>query len=497
MTADATSRPAPAPASGAPAPTPASGAPAPAPAPAPASGAAGPAPGLPAPDPATGAAVKAADRAHVFHSWSAQALIDPPAVAGAEGAYFWDHDGNRYLDFTSGLVFTNIGYQHPKVVAAIQEQAARLVTFAPGFAVDVRSEAARLIAERTPGDLDKVFFTNGGAEAVENAVRMARLHTGRHKVLSAYRSYHGATSAAIHLTGDPRRWPSDTGAAGVVHFWGPFLYRSPFHSGSEAQECERALAHLEDTLVFEGPGTVAAIVLETVPGTAGIMPPPPGYLRGVRELCDRHGIVLVLDEVMAGFGRTGRWFAAEHHDVVPDLLTFAKGVNSGYVPLGGVAISAEIAATFDRRPYPGGLTYSGHPLACAAAVATIRAMEEEGVVEAADRLGAEVLGPGLRALAARHPSVGEVRGLGAFWALELVRDRETREPLVPYGATGEANAPMAAFTAACRARGLWPFVNMNRTHVVPACNLTDAEAKEGLAALDAALSVADEHTAGA
>ncbi|GHF44729.1 aspartate aminotransferase family protein [Streptomyces mashuensis] len=447
-------------------------------------------------DPAAGAAIKATDRAHVFHPWAAQGRIDPLAVAGAEGSYFWDHDGNRYLDFSSGLVFTNIGYQHPKVVAAIQEQAGRLATFAPGFAVEARAEAARLIAERTPGDLDKIFFTNGGAEAVENAVRLARLHTGRTKVLSAYRSYHGATTTAIHLTGDPRRWPSDQGAAGVVHFWAPYLYRSPFHATSEEQECERALAHLEDTIVFEGPGTIAAIVLETVPGTAGIMVPPPGYLPGVRALCDRYGIVLVLDEVMAGFGRTGRWFAAEHFDVVPDLLTFAKGVNSGYVPLGGVAISAEIAAGFEDRPYPGGLTYSGHPLACAAAVATITAMAEEGVVEHAARIGADVIGPGLRELAARHPSVGEVRGLGMFWALELVRDRDTREPLVPYNAAGEAAAPMAAFAAACRKAGLWPFVNMNRTHVVPPCTITEEEAKEGLAALDAALSVADTYTTG-
>ncbi|MGA5409447.1 aspartate aminotransferase family protein [Streptomyces lavendulocolor] len=445
-------------------------------------------------DPAAGAAVKAADRAHVFHSWSAQGLIDPLAVAGAEGAYFWDYDGNRYLDFTSGLVYTNIGYQHPKVVAAIQEQAARMTTFAPAFAIDVRSEAARLIAERTPGDLDKIFFTNGGAEAVENAARMARLHTGRPKIMSAYRSYHGATSTAINLTGDPRRWASDTASAGVVHFWAPFLYRSPFYAETEAQECERALQHLEDTIAFEGPQSIAAIILETVPGTAGIMTPPPGYLPGVRAICDRYGIVLVLDEVMAGFGRTGAWFAAEHFDVVPDLLTFAKGVNSGYVPLGGVAISAEIAATFDKRPYPGGLTYSGHPLACAAAVATIRAMEEEKVVEQAARLGEDVLGPGLRELAERHPAVGEVRGMGAFWALDLVRNRETREPLVPYNATGEANAPMAAFGAACKKNGLWPFINMNRTHAVPACNITEAEAKEGLAALDAALTIADEYT---
>ncbi|OAH16455.1 aspartate aminotransferase family protein [Streptomyces jeddahensis] len=441
-----------------------------------------------------GAAVKAADRAHVFHSWSAQELIDPLAVAGAEGSYFWDYDGNRYLDFTSGLVFANIGYQHPKVVAAIQEQAGKLATFAPAFALEARSEAARLVAERTPGDLDKIFFTNGGAEAVENAVRMARLHTGRHKVLSAYRSYHGATSTAINVTGDPRRWPSDNGSAGVVHFWAPFLYRSPFHAETEEQECQRALQHLEDTIAFEGPATIAAIILETVPGTAGIMVPPPGYLAGVREICDRYGIVFVLDEVMAGFGRTGTWFAAEHFDVVPDLMTFAKGVNSGYVPLGGVAISGAIAETFARRPYPGGLTYSGHPLACAAAVATIGVMAEEGVVEHAAHIGATVLGPGLHELAGRHPSVGEVRGLGAFWAVELVRDRETREPLVPYNAAGDANAPMAAFAAAAKKHGLWPFVNMNRTHVVPPCTISEAEAKEGLAALDEALSVADEHT---
>lgn len=449
----------------------------------------------PQPNPQVGAAVKAADRAHVFHSWSAQELIDPLAVAGAEGSYFWDYEGNRYLDFTSGLVYTNIGYQHPKVVAAIQEQAATMTTFAPAFAVEARSEAARLIAERTPGDLDKIFFTNGGAEAVENATRMARLHTGRPKVLSAYRSYHGGTSTAINLTGDPRRWASDTGSAGVVHFWAPFLYRSAFYAENEQQECERALQHLEETIAFEGPATIAAIILESVPGTAGIMIPPPGYLAGVREICDRHGIVFILDEVMAGFGRTGKWFAADHFDggIVPDLLTFAKGVNSGYVPLGGVAISSAIAETFARRPYPGGLTYSGHPLACAAAVATINAMEDEGIVQNAARVGTEVIAPALAELAERHPSVGEVRGLGMFWALELVKDKETREPLVPYNASGEANAPMAAFGAAAKKQGLWPFINMNRTHVVPPCNITETEAKEGLAALDAALAVADEH----
>ncbi|MFJ4006939.1 aspartate aminotransferase family protein [Streptomyces sp. NPDC090023] len=448
----------------------------------------------PTPDPETGAAVKAADRAHVFHSWSAQDLIDPLAVAGAEGSYFWDYDGKRYLDFTSGLVFTNIGYQHPEVVAAIQEQAARMTTFAPAFAVEARSEAARLIAERTPGDLNKIFFTNAGADAVEHATRMARLHTGRPKVLSAYRSYHGGTQQAVNLTGDPRRWPSDNGSAGVVHFWAPFLYRSRFYAETEEQECARALEHLETTIAFEGPGTIAAVILETIPGTAGIMVPPPGYLAGVREICDRHGIVFILDEVMAGFGRTGEWFAADLSGVVPDLMTFAKGVNSGYVPLGGVAISGAIAETFAKRPYPGGLTYSGHPLACAAAVATINVMAREGIVENAKRLGETVLGPALASLAERHPSVGEVRGTGMFWALELVKDRETREPLVPYNAAGEANAPMAAFAATAKKNGIWPFVNMNRTHVVPPCNITEPELKEGLAALDAALATADEYT---
>jgi taurine--2-oxoglutarate transaminase len=445
-------------------------------------------------DSAAGQAVKAADRAHVFHSWSAQALIDPLAVAGAEGSYFWDYEGNRFLDFSSQLVNTNIGHQHPKVVAAIQEQAAKLCTFAPAFAVDVRSEAARLIAERTPGDLDKVFFTNGGAEANENAIRMARLHTGRQKVMATYRSYHGATANAIALTGDPRRWANETGVSGIVHFWGPYAYRSHFHAEDEAQECERALAHLEETIAFEGPQTVAAIVLETVVGTAGILIPPAGYLAGVREICDRFGIVLILDEVMAGFGRTGEWFAADHWGVVPDLLTFAKGVNSGYVPLGGVAISGAIAETFAERPFPGGLTYSGHPLACASAVATINAMAEEGIVENAKRLGDDVIGPGLRELAERHPVIGEVRGLGVFWALELVKDRSTREPLTPYNAAGAAAAPMGELAAACKKRGLWPFVNMNRLHVVPPCNSSDAEVKEGLAILDEVLSLADAHT---
>lgn len=428
------------------------------------------------------------DRAHVFHSWSAQAEISPMTITASQGSYVWDGDGNKLLDFSSMLVNTNIGHQHPKVVAAIQAQAAKLCTVAPQHANDARSEAARLVAERTPGDLNKVFFTNGGADAVEHAVRMARLHTGRYKVLSRYRSYHGGTETAVNLTGDPRRWPNDHGNAGVVHFFGPFLYRSRFYAENEAQESQRALDHLRETIKMEGPSTIAAIVLESIPGTAGIMIPPPGYMAGVRELCDEYGIVFIADETMSGWGRSGKWFAVDHFDVVPDLMTFAKGVNSGYVPLGGVAINPEIAKTFDHRAYPGGLTYSGHPLATAAAVATINAMAEEGMVENAARVGAEVIGPRLAQIAEKHACVGEVRGAGVFWAVELVKDKQTREPLAPYGSSSPA---VNGVVAACKQNGLLPFANFNRIHVVPACNISDDEARTGLDILDAALDAGD------
>ncbi|GAA1507752.1 aspartate aminotransferase family protein [Nocardioides humi] len=440
-------------------------------------------------------AVIADDRAHVFHSWSAQDRISPLPIAGGEGSWFWDYDGKRYLDFSSQLVNLNLGYQHPALVAAIQEQAERLCMVQPAFANDVRGEAARLIAERAPGSLDHVFFTNGGAEANENAVRMARLHTGRHKVLSTYRSYHGATAGSIALTGDPRRWASEPSIPGAVHFWGPYPYRSAFHATSEAEEGARALQHLADTIMVEGPSTIAAIVLETVVGTNGVLVPPPGYLAGVRELCDRHGILLVADEVMAGFGRCGEWFAVDRWGVTPDLITFAKGVNSGYVPLGGVLISEPVFDTFRERAYPGGLTYSGHPLACAAAVASIGVMAD-GVLDHVRTMGAEVIGPGLAELAERHPSVGDVRGLGVFWAVELVRDRATREPLVPFNAAGADAEPMTRFAAACKERGLWPFVHFNRTHVAPPCTTSRDELLEGLAILDAALDVADEYYTG-
>jgi taurine---2-oxoglutarate transaminase len=444
-------------------------------------------------NPTRGKEVYDLDRAHVFHSWSAQGQISPMPVAGGEGSYFWDFDGNKYLDFSCQLVFTNIGFQHPKVVKAIQDQAAKLTTIAPQHGNDARAEAAKLITERAASHMHKVFFTNGGADGIENAIRMARLHTGKHKVLSFYRSYHGNTTTAVTATGDPRRWPNEH-ASGHAHFFGPYLYRSAFWASNEAEESKRALEHLEQVIIFEGASTIAAILIESVVGTAGVLIPPAGYLEGVRALCDKYGIKWIADEVMCGFGRTGKWFAYQHSSVEPDLIVFAKGVNSGYVPLGGVIISDEIAATFTDRVFPGGLTYSGHPLATAAAVATINTMTEEGIVENAAKIGEEIIKPLLEELMAKHKVIGEIRGLGVFWAIELVKDRATHEPLAPYGGSSPA---MGELMAACKKAGMIPFMNFNRIHICPPCNVSEAEVREGFAILDNALASIAHHYTGA
>ena len=432
------------------------------------------------------------DRAHVFHSWSAQSQISPLPVAGGEGSYFWDFDGKKYLDFSCQLVFTNIGFQHPKVVKAIQEQAALITAVAPQHANEARGEAAKRITERAGAHHNKVFFTNGGADAVENAIRMVRLHTNRHKVLSFFRSYHGNTGAAITATGDPRRWPNEF-AYGHVHFFGPYLYRTAFWAQSEEEECKRALEHLEQVIIFEGPATIAAILIESVVGTAGVLIPPVGYLEGVRALCDKYGIKWIADEVMSGFGRTGKWFAYQHSKAEPDLIVFAKGVNSGYVPLGGVIISDEIAATFNDRVFPGGLTYSGHPLATAAAVATLDVMAEEKMVENAAHIGENVIKPLLNELMLKHKVIGEVRGKGVFWALDLVTDRQTRAPLATYGSSSPA---MNELVAACKKLGLMPFNNYNRMHICPPCNVSEAEIREGFAILDQAFASIAHHYTG-
>ncbi len=430
--------------------------------------------------------VKTDDERYVLHSWSVRSAIDPIPVAGAEGRYFWDFDGKRYLDFASQLVNVSLGHQHPKVVAAIKEQADRLMTIGPMMANEKRSELARLLAEVTPGDLTMSFFTNGGAEANENAIKLARWYTGRPKIVARYRSYHGATAGAISATGDPRRWHAEPGVPGVVRILDPYTYRCPAGHPDPCPVCTGA-PHLEEILQYEGPQNVAAVIMETVTGTNGVIPPPPGYLQSVREVCDRHGILLILDEVMAGFGRTGKWFACEHWDVVPDIITLAKGINSGYVPLGAMTISEKLADWVRDKYFAGGLTYSGHPLACAAGVASIEAFREEGIVENAAELG-EVLGDGLAALADKHESIGEVRGLGLFYGLELVKDRETREPLVPFNASGESFAPMAKIARAALDRGLYLMTHWNVIIVAPPLTITREELDEGLSLLDEALA---------
>ncbi len=434
-------------------------------------------------DPAKQAAVSAADHKYVFHSWSAQGAISPIPVASGSGSYFWDHEGKTYLDFSSQLVFTNIGHQHPTVIKAIQAQAEVIATVAPQHANEARNEAAQRIVELAGGHFAKVFFTNGGADAIENAIRMARMHTHKHKVLSTYRSYHGNTGAAINATGDPRRLPNEF-AFGHVHFFGPYLYRTAFWAQNEEEECKRALEHLEQTIIFEGASTIAAVLIESVPGTAGVLVPPKGYYEGVRALCDKYKIMWIADEVMSGFGRTGKWFAYQHGSVQPDLITFAKGVTSGYIQLGGVVISENIAQTFNEKVFAGGLTYMGHPIATATAVATIDVMKEEKMLENATMIGETILGPGLAELAKKHKVIGDIRGAGVFWGVDLVSDRATREPLAPYGASSPA---MNELVAACKKLGLMPFNNFNRIHLCPPCNISVEDGTKGLAILDQAL----------
>ena len=421
----------------------------------------------------------ALDREHVFHSWSAQGALNPLVIARASGCEVFDHEGKRLLDFSSQLVNTNIGHSHPKVVQAIKDQAETLATVAPQHAVLVRGEAAKRVLEKAGPKFSKVFFTNGGADANENAIRAARLFTGRNKVLSTYRSYHGNTGSSIVATGDWRRMPNEY-ATGHAHFFGPFAYRSEFWSTSEQEESQRALHHLERVIQSEGPQTIAALLLETVPGTAGVLVPPAGYLEGVRELCDRYGIVFIADEVMAGFGRTGHWFSHHAFGITPDIITFAKGVNSGYVPVGGMIMTPDIATFFDATVFPGGLTYSGHPLAMASIIASIDAMEEEGIVDNAKMIGENHLGPGLHELAKKHPIIGEVRGMGVFWALDLVGDPQTKSPL--------SADHMARLKGLLMDHGLLGFLAENRLHVVPPCVVTPEQVAEGLGIIDRVLT---------
>ena len=419
---------------------------------------------------------------YTFFSWSAQAKVNPIVFDHGQGVYFWDPDGKRYIDFNSQLMSVNIGHGDGRVADAIAEQAHRLAFAAPQFATEVRGRLGELLAELTPGNLNKFFFTLGGAEANENALRMARIYTGRQKVIARYRSYHGATAGAISVTGDPRRWANEPGVPGVIRVMDPYRYGNP-----EPDPVEEHLAYLDEVIQYEGPDTIAAFILETVTGTNGILVPPDGYLQGVRRLCDRYGIVMIADEVMAGFGRTGRWFAVDNWDVVPDLLTMAKGLTSSYLPLGAVAMRPEIAAHFDDRVYYGGLTYSAHPVSCAAAIAAIGVLRDDDLIGNAARLG-PVMAQLQRELMDRHPSVGAVRSIGLFGILELVRRRSPWEPLAPFNG---GSAEMAALDARLRQEGLYTMLHWNGVFTNPPLCITEDQLREGFAIIDRALQATD------
>jgi adenosylmethionine-8-amino-7-oxononanoate aminotransferase len=429
---------------------------------------------------------------HNFWTWSAQARVQPIPVARAEGVHFWDVDGKRYLDFNSMVMCSNIGHGQQRVIDAMVEQTRALPFAGPGMATAPRALLGKALAEVTPPGLKRFLYTLGGADANENAIKLARAHSGRPKILARYRSYHGATYGALSATGDPRRvaWEPLT-MPGVTHFLDPYRYRSVFHQGRldvpEAEFCRDYLNHLEEVIQLEGPSSIAAILLETVTGTNGVIIPPEGYLQGVRSLCDRHGILLICDEVMSGFGRTGRWFAVDHWSVVPDLMTMAKGLTSGYAPLGAVAMTQSIADTFADRAFQGGLTYNGHPVCLAAAIATIRVMQEDRLVERAAETG-KAFARHLRELGEAHLCVGDVRSIGLFGVIELVRDRATREPMAPFGGT---SPEMEAFRRRLLERGLFAYTHWHTLLLLPPLTISEAELAEGFAIIDDALTLVD------
>jgi taurine---2-oxoglutarate transaminase len=434
------------------------------------------------PETLSGDEIVALTKKHTLYDWSAQASVDPIPVARAKGIHFWTPEGKRYIDFNSQLMSVNIGHGDERVVRAIHEQAATVAYVNPWMATAPRALLGKKLAELAPGDIDVFFFTTGGADANENAVRIAKQVTGRHKILARYRSYHGSTAGMISLTGEPRRWAAEPALSGVVHVL------DPYHGIQRGwDDAATALAHLEEVIQLEGAQTIAAFILETVTGTNGVLVPPDGYLQGVRELCTRHGILMICDEVMAGFGRTGEWFAVNHWNVVPDLVTFAKGLTSSYVPLGAVGMRRHLAEHFRDRVFNGGLTYGSHPVACAAALATIRVYEEDGLIERARQRG--VLMKALLAeLAAKHPSVGAVRSIGLFGAVELVRDRRTLEPLAPFNGSSPEMAALGRFF---RQEGLYTLLRWNAFFTNPPLVISEAELREAFAIVDRGLAITD------
>ena len=425
-------------------------------------------------------------RRHTIYEWSAQSAVDPIPVARAKGIYFWTPEGKRFIDFNSQLMCVNIGHGDERVIRAIAEQATTLAYANPFMATEARARLGAKLAEIAPGDIDTFFFTNGGAEANENAIRMARLVTGRHKIAARYRSYHGGTAGSIALTGDPRRWAAEPGMPGVVRI--PDFYHG-LQRGFDTTE--QVLSQTEEVLQMEGPHTIAAIIVEPVTGTNGILIPPDGYLQGLRKLCDRHGILLIADEVMAGFGRTGEWFSVNHWNVVPDLISMAKGLTSAYVQLGAVGIRRSVADHFQKNVFFGGLTYNSHPLACAAALATISVYEEDNLLENARRMGVVMRGL-MEEMQRKHPSVGAVRNIGLFGIFELIRNRETREPLAPFNSTSPEMQALGKFF---RQEGLYTFVRWNTFFTNPPLSITEAEMREAFGIIDRALEITDKAVA--
>ena len=427
----------------------------------------------------TGEQMVALTKAHTLYEWSATAKVDPIPVAGAQGCWFWTPEGKRYLDFNSQLMCVNIGHGDPRVVKAVQQQVATLAYANPFMATEPRARLGQKLAEIAPGDIDTFFFTNGGAEANENAIKLARMFTGRHKILARYRSYHGATAGAMQLTGDPRRWAAEPGVPGIVHI------ADPYHGIQRGwDDVALALANLEEVIQFEGPQTIAAFFIEPVTGTNGILVPPDGYLQGVRELCTKYGILMVADEVMSGFGRTGEWFAVNHWNVVPDLLTMAKGLTSAYVQLGAVGMRRTIAQHFQEKVFYGGLTYNSHTLACAAALATLAVYEEDDLIAKAKKTGV-LMASLLKALEAKHPIVGATRSIGLFGIVELVRDRKTMEPMAPYNGTSPEMVRLGKFF---REQGLYTFVRWNTFFANPPLTISDDELRHGFDIFDRGLT---------
>ena len=426
---------------------------------------------------------------HTIFSWSAQASVNPIPMVRGEGIYFWDADGKRYIDMNSQLMCVNIGHGNRRVIEAIKRQAEELAYAGPGMASPVRARVGRMLAGLTPGDLNRFFFTLGGAEANENAIRIARMVTGRQKIMVRYRSYHGATAGAISLTGDPRRWANEPGIPGVVRFFDPYKYRSHLYRDGDSDEAftRRCLDEIEEIIAYEGPKTIAAIFIETVTGTNGLIVPPDGYIRGLRDICDRHGILLVCDEVMCGLGRTGAWFAVDHWKVVPDMITMAKGLTSAYLPLGAVAVSDRIAGYFDKNVFYGGLTYNAHPMSLAAAEACLQVMMDDDTIGHTQRMG-RVLSDLHAEMKAKHPSVGDVRSIGLFGVLELVRNRETKEPMAPFNGTSPEMQKLGAYL---RDRGMYAFVNWNNLFTNPPLCITEGQLREAFAIIDQALEITD------